>query len=224
MTNQQSNDHADTKVSDLKTKRSPATLKLITGLGNPGLKYIDTRHNAGVWFLKELARKFGASFKPDTKFHGDTSSIIVTGIEVRLLIPNTFMNNSGISVSSMANFFKIKPQEIMIAHDEIDFPAGKIRFKQDGGLAGHNGLRDISKRLAGETAFNRLRIGIGRPEDKGAMTKHVLGKVPKTERKTIEDSIQQAITALPLAISGDWQSAMQQLTRSNSEREEHEEH
>ena len=193
---------------------------MIAGLGNPGSEYTDTRHNAGVWFLEQLAERFGASFKPDTKFHGDTSSIIVMDIEVRLLIPNTFMNNSGTSVSSMANFFKIKPREIMIAHDEVDFPAGKIRFKQDGGLAGHNGLRDISKQLAGETAFNRLRIGVGRPEGRGAMTRHVLGKAPKNERKTIEDSIHRALASMPLAISGDWQSAMQQLARSDSGPEE----
>jgi PTH1 family peptidyl-tRNA hydrolase len=186
-------------------------LKLIAGIGNPGADYANTRHNAGVWFVERLAENFGASFKPEKKFFGRTSLINVDGVEVRLLVPDTYMNESGKSVGALANFFKIEPAEILVAHDEIDFPSGKIRFKQDGGLAGHNGLRDISSRLAGATDFNRLRIGVGHPGDRGGVTGHVLGKVSREDRKLIEHCIEDAIATIRPAVTGDWQLAMQQL-------------
>lgn len=186
-------------------------LKLIVGIGNPGADYANTRHNAGVWFVERLAEKFGASFKAEKKFFGRTSLINVDGVEVRLLVPDTYMNESGKSVGALANFFKIEAAEILVAHDEIDFPSGKIRFKQDGGLAGHNGLRDISSRLAGATDFNRLRIGVGHPGDRGGVTGHVLGKVSKADRELIGNCIEDAIATIPVAVRGDWQLAMQQL-------------
>jgi len=198
-------------MSGLTQTGSTRPLRLIVGIGNPGADYANTRHNAGVWFVERLADKFGASFKPEKKFFGRTSLINLNGVEVRLLVPDTYMNESGKSVGALANFFKIEPREILVAHDEIDFPSGKIRFKQDGGLAGHNGLRDISSRLAGATDFNRLRIGVGHPGDRGGVTGHVLGKVSREDRKLIEQCIDDAISALPRAVTGDWQSAMQAL-------------
>ena len=190
---------------------SPLPLKLIAGLGNPGAEYANTRHNAGAWFVERLAEKFSASLNPETKFFGRTSLINVDGVGVRLLIPDTYMNESGKSVGALANFFKIEPAGILIAHDEIDFPPGKIRFKQEGGMAGHNGLRDISSRLAGATDFNRLRIGVGHPGDRGGVTGHVLGKVTRDDRELIGNCIGNAISAIPYAVTGDWQLAMQQL-------------
>ena len=190
---------------------SPRPLKLIAGIGNPGAEYANTRHNAGVWFVERLAEKFGTPFKPEKKFFGHSSLINVDGVEVKLLVPDTYMNESGKSVGALANFFKIKPSEILVAHDEIDFPSGKIRFKQEGGLAGHNGLRDISSRLAGATDFNRLRIGVGHPTDRGAVTSHVLGKVSRADRDLIDNCIENAIAAIPCAVTGNWQLAMQQL-------------
>ena len=190
---------------------SPLPLNLITGIGNPGAEYANTRHNAGVWFVERLAEKFGAPFKSEKKFFGRTSLININGVEIRLLIPDTYMNESGKSVGALANFFKIEPPGILVAHDEIDFPSGRIRFKQEGGLAGHNGLRDISSRLAGATDFNRLRIGVGHPRDRGAVTSHVLGKVSRADRELIDNCIDDAIAAIPRAVTGDWQLAMQQL-------------
>ena len=198
-------------MSGLTQTGSPLPLKLIAGIGNPGAQYAYTRHNAGVWFVERLAEKYGASFKPEKKFIGRTSLINVDGIEVRLLVPDTYMNESGKSIGILANFFKIEPAEILIAHDEIDFPSGKIRFKQEGGLAGHNGLRDISNRLAGATDFNRLRIGVGHPGDRTGVTGHVLGKVSSKDHELIENCIEDAIATIPCAVTGDWQLAMQQL-------------
>jgi len=184
---------------------------MIAGIGNPGAEYANTRHNAGVWFVERLAEKFGASFKPERKFFGRTTLINVNGIEVRLLVPNTYMNESGKSVGALASFFKIAPPEMLIAHDEIDFPSGKIRFKQEGGLAGHNGLRDISSRLAGAKDFNRLRIGVGHPGDRSGVTGHVLGKVSRNDRELIDNCIEDAIATMTGAVTGNWQLAMQQL-------------
>ena len=198
-------------MSGLTQTGSPRPLKLIAGIGNPGKDYANTRHNAGVWFVERLAEKFGTPLKREKKFFGRTSLINVNGVEVKLLVPDTYMNESGKSVGALANFFKIEPLEILVAHDEIDFPSGKIRFKQEGGLAGHNGLRDISSRLAGATDFNRLRIGVGHPRDRGAVTSHVLGKVSRTDRELIDNCIEDAIAAIPYAVTGDWQLAMRQL-------------
>ena len=198
-------------MSGLTQTGSPLQLKLIAGIGNPGAQYANTRHNAGVWFVERLAEKFGASFKPEKKFFGRTSLINVDGVEVRLLVPDTYMNELGKSIGILANFFKIEPSEMLVAHDEIDFPSGKIRFKQEGGLAGHNGLLDISNRLAGATDFNRLRIGVGHPGDRTGVTGHVLGKVSAKDRELIENCIEDAIATIPCAVKGDWQLAMQQL-------------
>jgi PTH1 family peptidyl-tRNA hydrolase len=198
-------------MSGLTQTGSHLPLKLIAGIGNPGAQYANTRHNAGVWFIEKLAKKFGASFKPERKFFGRTSLINVDGVEVKLLVPDTYMNESGKSIGILANFFRIEPREMLVAHDEIDFPSGKIRFKQEGGLAGHNGLRDISNRLAGARDFNRLRIGVGHPGDRTGVTGHVLGKVSAKDRELIENCIEDAIATIPYAVTGDWQLAMQQL-------------
>jgi len=188
-----------------------APLDLIVGIGNPGKDYADTRHNAGVWFVDELAHRFGASFKSEKKFHGRVTSVQLAGREVRLLVPDTYMNQSGRSVAALVNFYKIEPRAMLVAHDEIDFPVGKIRFKQGGGLAGHNGLKDISACLAGTKDFNRLRIGVGHPGHQAGVTGHVLGRVSKADRVMIDACIDEAVRALPDAVSGDWQMAMQRL-------------
>ena len=186
-------------------------LDLIVGIGNPGKEYASTRHNAGVWFVDELAERHGGSFKTEKKFHGRVASVSIADREIRLLVPDTYMNESGKSVSALANFFKIGPEAILVAHDEIDFPTGKVRFRQSGGLAGHNGLRDISRRMGGTVAFNRLRVGVGHPGRQAGVTGHVLGKVSQLDREMIETCIDEALRALPLAISGEWQGAMQAL-------------
>ena len=186
-------------------------LALIVGIGNPGAGYADTRHNAGVWFVERLASDFGGSFRAEKKFFGRVAMTHIAGREVRLLIPDTYMNESGKSVAALMNFYKVVPGAVLIAHDEIDFPSGKIRFKQGGGLAGHNGLRDISKCLAGTTDFNRLRIGVGHPGDQGDVTGHVLGRVTAGDRAMIDTCIGEALAVTPTVVTGDWQTAMQRL-------------
>ncbi len=186
-------------------------LKLIVGIGNPGEQYARTRHNAGVWFVSRFADQQGVTFKEEKKFFGRTAVTFFEGQEVRLLLPTTYMNESGKSVGAIANFFKILPEEILVAHDELDLATGVIRLKQGGGLAGHNGLRDITRALAGNQSFNRLRIGVGHPGDKSGVTGHVLGKVSRDDESVIYQCIEEALRVLPQAVRGEWQPAMNAL-------------
>ena len=186
-------------------------LKLIVGLGNPGEEYARTRHNAGVWFLSRFAELQGVTFKLEKKFHGRTALTHFGGHEIRLLVPTTYMNESGKAVGAISHFYRIAPEEILIAHDELDLPTGAIRYKEGGGLAGHNGLRDVTRSLGGQQSFNRLRIGVGHPGNKENVTGHVLGKVNKQDESVINECIEESLRYLPLAADGDWQQAMTAL-------------
>ena len=188
-----------------------SNLKLIVGLGNPGEQYARTRHNAGVWFVSRFADQQGATFKEEKKFFGRTATTLFESQEMRLLLPTTYMNESGKSVRALAHFFKIPPEQILIVHDELDLPTGVIRFKQGGGLAGHNGLRDITQRLGGNQDFNRLRIGVGHPGQKSDVTGHVLGTVSKKDESTMYQCIDEALRLMPLVVNGEWQKAMNEL-------------
>lgn len=187
-----------------------ARVQLIVGLGNPGKEYQDTRHNAGFWFVDEVARQQGASFKPEKKFHGEVARCGLAGEDCLLLKPQTFMNLSGQSVQSLAAFYKIPVEAILVAHDELDLEAGVVRLKDGGGHGGHNGLRDIINRM-GSNRFLRLRIGIGHPGDKSRVTGHVLNKVTKDDRVDIERAIDTAIRELPLIVGGEVHRAMNTL-------------
>jgi PTH1 family peptidyl-tRNA hydrolase len=138
-------------------------IQLIVGLGNPGAQYAGTRHNAGADFVAELARQAGAILKKDSKYHGEVAECLFSGHKLRLLVPDTFMNRSGKAVAALANFYKMTPEQMLIAHDELDIPPGSARFKFGGGHGGHNGLRDIIPALGNSRDFHRLRIGIGHP-------------------------------------------------------------
>lgn len=188
-----------------------SNLKLIVGLGNPGEQYARTRHNAGVWFVSRFADQQGVTFKEEKKFFGRTATTLFESQEMRLLLPTTYMNESGKSVRALAHFFKIPPEQILIVHDELDLPTGVIRYKQGGGLAGHNGLRDITQRLGGNQDFNRLRIGVGHPGQKSDVTGHVLGTVSKKDESTIYQCIDEALRLMPLVVNGEWQKAMNEL-------------
>ncbi len=185
--------------------------KLIVGLGNPGEQYARTRHNAGVWFVSRFADQQGAIFKDEKKFFGRSTVAQYESREIRLLLPGTYMNESGKAVGTLANFFKIPAKQILIVHDELDLPIGVIRFKQGGGLAGHNGLRDIARCLGGNQDFGRLRIGVGHPGVKSEVTGHVLGKVSANDESVIYRCIDEALSVLPLAVKGEWQQAMTDL-------------
>lgn len=189
----------------------PATIQLIVGLGNPGSQYEGTRHNAGEDFVRELARVAGGSLKLDSKYHGEVGEVFFAGHKLRLLIPVTFMNLSGKAVAALANFYKIDPRQILIAHDELDMPPGTARFKFDGGHGGHNGLRDIVPALGNRKDFHRLRVGIGHPGSAKQVSNFVLSKAAPKDREAIAASIDEAIRALPLLLDGDAGKAMTQL-------------
>ncbi|WP_110457825.1 aminoacyl-tRNA hydrolase [Shewanella algidipiscicola] len=188
-----------------------SNIKLIVGLANPGEKYEQTRHNAGAWYVNELARVCGVTLVADSKYYGLTARATLYGKDVRLLIPTTFMNLSGKSVGALANFFRIEPEEILVAHDELDMPPGVAKFKLGGGHGGHNGLKDIIARLANNKGFYRLRIGIGHPGDKSLVSNYVLGKAPQVEQRLIEDVIDEAVRATELLFKEDMSKAMHRL-------------
>ena len=188
-----------------------SAIKLIVGLGNPGREYEETRHNAGALFVEEVARRFGGNLKPEAKFFGLTARVNINGHDVRLLIPTTFMNKSGQAIAAMAKFYKVEPEQILVAHDELDIDAGTARFKQGGGHGGHNGLRDTIAKLGNNKNFYRLRIGIGHPGSADKVTGFVLNKAPVKEHQQMLDIIDDCARALPDALSGDWAKAMNYL-------------
>lgn len=191
-------------------------IKLIVGLGNPGREYRGTRHNAGADFVDELAKSCGASLQEESRFFGLTGRVTVSGHDLRLLIPTTFMNLSGKAVAAIAGFFKIAPENILVAYDELDIPTGSARLKQGGGLGGHNGLKDIVPALGNDKNFYRLRIGIGHPGHASKVTGYVLGAPPQVDRERIDASIAEAIAALPLLLDGDSTKAMTRLHSFNA--------
>lgn len=186
------------------------SIKLIVGLGNPGPEYTNTRHNAGEWLLELFAKQHQQTFHKEKKFKSRITQVNLSGHECWLLIPDTFMNLSGQAVKALASFYKIAPQEILVLHDELDFPPGVVRLKQGGGAGGHNGLRDIIAQLH-TPDFYRLRIGIGHPGNRDQVTDYVLHPPAKHEKQLILESINQAVTVLPHIIAGNIQKAMQEL-------------
>jgi len=189
-------------------------IKLIVGLGNPGAKYDQTRHNAGQDWLAQLAKEEGISLAMEKRFFGDYGQGFIAGHKVHLLIPNTFMNLSGQAVQALCNFYKIDTDNILVAHDELDLPPGTARLKLGGGHGGHNGLRDIINKRSGDKNFHRLRLGIGHPGDAKLVTNYVLKKAPLEERISTQNSMDKAIKVMPEAISGEWQKAMNDLHTS----------
>jgi len=192
-------------------------IKLIVGLANPGPEYKNTRHNAGAWFIEELCRSNNISLKNDPKYFGYTGKIIIDGQEVKLLIPTTFMNLSGKSVAALANFFKIKVEQILVAHDELDMPPGVAKIKQGGGHGGHNGLRDIIAKMANNRDFYRLRIGIGHPGRKEQVTGWVLGKAPQADQEKIEAAIDEAVRSVEIWYKQDFKKAQNRLHSFSAE-------
>ncbi|WOH37830.1 aminoacyl-tRNA hydrolase [Thalassotalea fonticola] len=166
-------------------------IQLVVGLGNPGPEYTKTRHNAGVWFVEELARQYNISLSPDKKYSGLYGKGLIGAEIVHLLIPTTFMNRSGKAVAPLANFFRIPVENILVAHDELDLDPGVCKIKQGGGHGGHNGLRDIISCMANNKNFYRLRIGIGHPGHRDRVTGYVLGKAPASEQTLLEQSIDE---------------------------------
>lgn len=181
-------------------------IKLFVGLGNPGPDYEATRHNAGFWWIDALARELKVNLVPERSYYGLAGRTSVNGQSVWLLQPQTFMNLSGKSVASLARFFKIQPEEILVVHDELDLPPGQVKLKRGGSHAGHNGLRDIHAQL-GSPDYWRLRIGIGHPGEKSEVANWVLKKPAPDQRTLIEDSIAHSLKAHTAMLAGDMDKA-----------------
>jgi len=184
-------------------------IDLIVGLGNPGSKYEQTRHNAGFWFVEEIARLKGAHFRPENKFSGEVCKVVLEGREIWLLKPTTFMNRSGMAIKQLASFYKIPTENILVAHDELDLEPGTARLKIGGGHGGHNGLRDTIAQMGKE--FNRLRIAIGHPGHRDQVSDYVLHRASQDEQISIDNSIDDALRVLPLLAEGSWEKAMHRL-------------
>ncbi|MFN3786287.1 MAG: aminoacyl-tRNA hydrolase [Thiothrix sp.] len=184
-------------------------LRLIAGLGNPGSQYDKTRHNAGFWFLDELARRYNGQFANEKRFSGEVCKLQVGSQAVWLLKPQTFMNRSGLAVRQLADFYRIPVENMLVAHDELDIPAGEVRLKQGGGHGGHNGLRDCHAHLS--AAYWRLRIGIGHPGDKNKVVDYVLSRPSTADESAIHRAIDNAVNQIELILQGEMQRAMQAL-------------
>jgi PTH1 family peptidyl-tRNA hydrolase len=185
-------------------------IRMLVGLGNPGTEYEGTRHNAGFWWVDEAARVLGARLVHDRAYHGLVARVNRPDGPVWLLEPQTYMNLSGKSVAPLARFFKIEPSQILVVHDELDLAPGQMKIKQGGGVAGHNGLKDIQAQL-GTADFWRLRIGIGHPGDRSEVANWVLRKPAPDDRDAILKCIAQSIEALPLLLDGPMERAMMKI-------------
>lgn len=185
-------------------------IRLLVGLGNPGPEYEATRHNAGFWWIDEVARKLGATLVPERSYFGLVARVNRPEGPVWLLEPMTFMNLSGKAVASLARFFKLAPDEILVAHDELDLQPGQMKLKLGGSHAGHNGLKDIHAQL-GSADYWRLRLGIGHPGVKAEVINYVLRKPSPEHREAIEKAIDQSLAALDLILAGDMERAMMKV-------------
>ena len=185
-------------------------IRLIVGLGNPGQEYAKTRHNAGFRFVDALVEKAGERWRVESKLFGEVARVSIDGRDVWLLKPATFMNLSGKSVTAALRFWKIEPEEMLIAHDELDLAPGTVRLKFDGGHGGQNGLRD-TMRLLGHGRFGRLRVGIGHPGHKDRVTGWVLGRANTDDDVLIARGIDDALAVLPLAVAGNFNEAQKRL-------------
>jgi peptidyl-tRNA hydrolase, PTH1 family len=184
-------------------------LRMIVGLGNPGPEHQVTRHNAGFWFVDVLAQRHGVEFRDYRKFSGETARISISGQDIVLLKPTTYMNRSGLSVRQLSEFYKIAPDEILVAHDELDLPVGSVRLKHGGGHGGHNGLRDTIAHIG--DGFWRLRLGIGHPGNKTEVIDYVLTRAPRAEEELILDAVNSAADCIPLILEQGAERAMTKL-------------
>ena len=190
-------------------------IQLIVGLGNPGDKYTKTRHNAGFWFLDQLAYRYKASFRFESKFKSEVASFEHEGKRVWLLKPNTFMNLSGEALGPFAKYYQISPENTLVVHDELDLPPGVSKFKWAGGHGGHNGVRDIFKHFAKD--FWRLRIGVGHPGDKDKVLSFVMCEPPRKEKSLIDDSLSGASNSILNVLAGNMEAAMRSLHKKQAE-------
>ena len=184
-------------------------IRIIAGLGNPDEKYERTLHNAGFWFVDELARKCAGSFRYEKKFDADYWRIDLHGEDVWLVKPQSFMNSSGQPIRGMLDYYRLRTNELLVAHDEIDLPPGTVRLKEGGGHGGHNGLRDIIQHCGND--FLRLRLGVGHPGEKHKVTNYVLKRGSADIEAAVERNIDDAVAVMPELVDGNVAAAMKQL-------------
>lgn len=185
-------------------------IKMIVGLGNIGKEYENTRHNVGEWFINKIAQDKDESFSLNSKLNCSIAKVNIAYNNVLLVFPTTYMNNSGLAISKVANFYKIQPDEILVVHDELDIDSGQIRLKKGGGHGGHNGLRSTHQHL-GTNDYLRLRIGIGHPGDKSKVSNYVLSNPPIAQKQQIDEAIENGLCVLDDIINYQLEAAMQRL-------------
>ena len=186
-----------------------AAVTIIVGLGNPDSKYERTLHNAGFWFVDVLARKYGGDLRFDKKFDADIGRIKLQDNDVWLVKPQSFMNLSGGPVRGMLDYYRLRSQELLVAHDEIDLPPGTVRLKQGGGHGGHNGVRDVIQHCGAD--FMRLRVGVGHPGEKSKVTNYVLKKGSADVEAAVEQNIADAVAVVPTLMDDGLNAAMKKL-------------
>jgi PTH1 family peptidyl-tRNA hydrolase len=196
-----------------------AQITLIVGLGNPGTGHAGTRHNAGYWFLKELARRYPLDFRLESRFKGELAELRIGGRKLQLLRPNTFMNLSGASVAPFARYFDVAAEQILVVHDDLDLPPGVARIKNGGGHGGHNGLRGLFSDL-GSRDFMRLRLGIGHPGNSDEVTDYVLRIPSAQDRELILEAVQRSAGLLEDMAAGDWERVMNELHKGPNRKDD----
>lgn len=190
-------------------------LKLIVGLGNPSPQYDSTRHNVGALWVRALARRYAISLAVKSQFKGEIGRGIIEGVDVRLLVPTTYMNVSGESVGAVTRFYKLAVEELLIAYDEMAFEPGIVRLKKNGGDNGHNGVKSVRAGCANESGFNRLRIGVGHPNDQRLVTAYLTQHtMPSAQRQLVEQATDFSASLLGDILQGRWQSAQNVLHSS----------
>ena len=184
-------------------------LRLVVGLGNPGSDYAQTRHNAGFWFADEVARRHGGRLKPERRYAGDAGRISVAGVDLWLLKPMNYMNRSGSSIRAVCDYLQIPPEQVLVAHDELDLPPGSVRLKRGGGSGGHNGLKDAISHVGED--FWRLRFGIGHPGDRDEVIGYVLRRASAEDQRRTEQAITLAADELPRLLTDGAEKVMNRL-------------
>ena len=184
-------------------------VQLIVGLGNPGTHYAKTRHNAGAWFVEALSQQLQHTLRPNKRFQGDIAQVTIDNNTVYLLRPDTYMNHSGDAIQKVCAFYQISPRDIVVAHDDLDIPAGQVRFKSGGGHGGHNGLRSVMQHMGRD--FHRLRIGIDHPGDKSQVEHYVLSPPSREQVKQMHQAIEEALDCVVYLAQGDFQKTMLRL-------------
>lgn len=190
-------------------------LSAVIGLGNPGPEHAGTRHNAGFWFVDQVAARWGCEWRREPRFSAMAGRVRIEDHEFWLVKPLTFMNASGTTVASLCRYFRLTAADILVAHDELDLMPGTVRLKQGGGAGGHHGLTDIIDHVGRE--FWRLRIGIGRPPPRRDLVPYVLGRPGRDEQVAIEDALDRALAVLPGVLGGASAQAMNLLHRTDGE-------